>query len=245
MSHNIFGDLSALHGQFKNLRSTIQAQKALEVSYEWCNEYARRNGWGPPPLDFIAATRKGAWQGAPTAEPATRVDMGTSMAVRADDGTFLLEIADTILWRAKMTGMGLAKHPTWVGESLSVAALVDTRAAGLAPFSAVCQSILPPMQSLLKSAFGKPGVYLGKTREVRFGDELPVIDDFRLYSAAPDRLDRVFGHLRLRCGERLEGAAAGGAGPRRHAHHGCDGGRTPASQGPAVAPNQHERIERG
>jgi hypothetical protein len=209
MSHNIFGDLSTLHGQFKNLKSTIQAQKALKVTNEWCNEYARRNGWGPPSLDFIAATRKGTWQGAPTAEPATRVDMGTSMAVRADDGTFLLEIADAILWRAKMTGVGLAKHPTWVGESLSVAALVDTRAGGLAPFSAVCQSILPPVQSLLKSAFGKPGVYLGKTREVRIGDELPVIDDFRLYSAAPDRLDRKIherltaaldgwtGHLRL------------------------------------------------
>jgi hypothetical protein len=98
VSQNIFGDLSILHGQFKNLKGTIQAQKALKVTNEWCNEYARRNGWGPPPLDFIAATTgKGPWHGAPTAEPATQVDMGTSMAVRPDDGTYLLEIADAIL----------------------------------------------------------------------------------------------------------------------------------------------------
>ena len=194
MSHSLFGDLSALHGQFKNIKSTIQAQKALDLTHQWSNEYARRNGWGPPRLDFIAATRKGAWQGVPTAEPATRVDMGTSLA--KGDGTVLLEIADAILWRAKMTGVGLAKHPTPVGESLILAALVDTRAGGLAPFSAVCQSILPAMQSLLGSAFGKPGVYLGKTREVRIGDDLPAIEDFRIYSAAPDRLDRKI-HQRL------------------------------------------------
>ena len=194
MSHGLFGDLSALHGQFKNLTSTIQARKALDLSQQWSNEYARHNGWGPPRLDFIAATRKGAWQGVPTAEPATRVDMGTSLAT--EDGTVLLEIADAILWRAKMTGIGMAKHPTWVGESLVLAALVDTRAGRLAPFSAVCQSILPPMQSLVRSAFGKPGVYLGKTKEVRIGDELPDIEDFRLYSAAPNTLDRKI-HQRL------------------------------------------------
>lgn len=44
MSHNILGDLSTLHGQFKNLKSTIQAQKALKVTNEWCNEYARATG---------------------------------------------------------------------------------------------------------------------------------------------------------------------------------------------------------
>jgi hypothetical protein len=36
-----------LHGQFKNLKGTIQAQKALKVNKEWCDEYARHNGWGP------------------------------------------------------------------------------------------------------------------------------------------------------------------------------------------------------
>jgi hypothetical protein len=198
VSHNPFGDLSTLHGQFKNLTSTIQAQKAAGLTNDWCNEYARRNGWGAPASnsDVIAASRKGGgWQGAPTAEPATRVDMSTSMAARAPDGTFL-EIADAILWRAKMSGTGFSKHPVWVGESLLVAALVDTRATGLAPFSAVCQSILPPVQTLLRSAFGKPGVFLGKTKEARVGDDLPAINDFRLYSAAPGRLDRET-HRRL------------------------------------------------
>jgi hypothetical protein len=205
VSHNLFGDLSALHGQFKNLTRTVQAQKALQVTYDWCNEYAQSNGWGVPKNNVIAAVaRKGnGWQGAPLAEPTTRLDMSTSIAVNPEQGGYL-EIADAILWRAKMTGMGFAKHPTWVGETLLVAALLDSRARGIASFSAICQSILPSLQNALMSAFGKPGVFLGKTKEVRTGDEFP-LEDFRLYSAAPNRLDR-------KVNERLTAALDGWTG---------------------------------
>ena len=55
----------------------------------------------------------------------------------------------------------------------------------------------------------------------------------------------VLGQLRLRRGERLEGAAAGGAGSGRHALDGCDSRGTAAGQGAAAAADRVERIQRG
>jgi hypothetical protein len=102
----------------------------------------------------------------------------------------VLQVANAILWRAKMTGMGMAKHPTWVGESSLVLSLLDEKTANLPPLSLLCESKLPLVTNVFSGVVRRPmGVDFGKTKEVKSDEGSSATQDFLLYFADPSHID--------------------------------------------------------
>ena len=192
-SDKLLGNLSMLQGQLRNLTTTVQAQKATEITHQWFVEYGIKNEWGIPNVDTVATLlRQKLWRGIPINASATRFDIGSAMINLAKnrDMSKVLQVANAILWRAKMTGMGMAKHPTWVGESALVLSLLDEKTADLPPLSILCESKLPLVTNVFSGVVRRPvGLDLGKTKEVKSDEGSSAIQDFLLYSTDPSRID--------------------------------------------------------
>lgn len=133
---------------------------------------------------------------------ARRILPSTTMSKWIDQDVEV-QICDAQRYTMKMTGIGFAKHPTWVSGSFIAAVLLDRMADQLPPFSAVCTSRLSLSQALTSVARINAGVPLGKTKEKRIQrPDTQGNSDFELYSAPPERIDTVT-YLRLR--EALDG----------------------------------------
>jgi hypothetical protein len=198
----LFGDFSALQGQFKNLTSTVKAGKAQEITHDWFYEYAHKNGWWSPKHDALEAfSGRKFWKGIPSKASATRIQIHSTIAKNSGAGQ--VQVSNGILWRAKMTGIGMAKHPTWVGESLLVLSLIDRESAHLSAMSVLCESKLSLAANLLSGFGGKPmGIDLGKPKELKIEDSDASIEGFRLYAANPANIDST---LRRRIKKNVEG----------------------------------------
>ena len=186
----LFGDLSMIQGQFRDLTSTVKATKALQVTHEWLLKYGYQNGWGrveSAAIEELLKTKR--WKGIPVNASSTRIQIASTILKRTTDKAPTLQVANGMLWRAKMTGIGLAKHPSWVGESLLALSLVYKKSVNLPSLSILCESKLPLMANILSGAARKPlGLDFGGTKEVKVEDSSTTAGGFRLYSADPSRI---------------------------------------------------------
>ena len=203
--HKLLGDLSALNSQAKILAGTLQAGQERKRMHDWLVRYAKREGWGGPVLDVVTACGPNSeWQGAPTSVGTDRVLASTTIAKTADDITY--QVCDAQRYTMKMTGIGFAKHPTWAGGSMCIAALVDPAATDEPPFSAIDYDRLSWGQQVASIAIKKAtGVPLGKSREQLAIARGSLVANHVLYSGEPQRIDE-------RAREQLRGVFADFAG---------------------------------
>ena len=207
----LLGDLGALKSQLKILTGTVRAPRDAERFAMWLTDYALARGWGVPAADIIAVCGpKTAWQGAPSNVSTDKLI--PSMAIGRIDGDVVYQISHARRFTMKMTGVGVAKHPTWAGGTQCVAALMDGSVADQPAFSALNAGLMG-FGALLVGLISKraTGIPLGKTREQLVESRSKLTANFVLRCAEPGLIDAA-------ARGRLREALAPFEGHIRHQH---------------------------